>query len=80
MAFNWKLVPEKFEECLETEKQKAVFSLLLTGKSWPAIAKQLGLVERSVGAMVSRIKSRIVAAGYNQDSGIEVMTPLPFVV
>jgi DNA-binding NarL/FixJ family response regulator len=80
MAFNWKLVPAKYEECLETRKQIAIFHMLRGGKSWPAISKEQGITERNVANMVKRVKDRIIAAGYNQEAGIEIMTPAPFVV
>ncbi|MES2625923.1 MAG: hypothetical protein V4628_11645 [Pseudomonadota bacterium] len=80
MAFNWKVVPEKFEECLETKKQERVFQLLRAGSKWSAIAKELDISERNVASMAARVKARVIAAGYDQETGLERMTSQPFFV
>lgn len=78
MAFNWKLVPEKFEECLESKKQVDLFRDLRAGKAWKAIATDNKITERNVASMVKRVKERVIAAGYDQETGLERMTPAPF--
>jgi hypothetical protein len=77
MNWNWQSVPEGLEERLETGPQKDMLAMLRSGMTQRAIATQIGISEKNVQAMGSRIKARLRAIGYDPDNGMKLVSPTP---
>ena len=75
MNWNWQSVPEGLEERLETGPQKDMLAMLRSGMTQRAIATQIGISEKNVQAMGSRIKARLRAIGYDPDNGMKLVSP-----
>lgn len=76
MAWNWKMVPAELGERLQTDKQREIFALLITGMSQPEIAKRMGMsAKQKVNEVGARIKRQLQAIGYDQESGATAVVP-----
>jgi hypothetical protein len=76
-AWDWKAVPAELESKLESRRQIETFRLLREGKAYRQIAVERSIAQRNVETMVGRIKTVLLAAGFDPRNGMTLVSPDP---